>query len=172
MTETMTPPAVAENIELAGPETPIERLLATFMVGDTHFGVDALQVQEVLRHQPMTTVPLAPPDIRGLINLRGQVVTAMDLRRRLDIEGETDPTEAMNVVVRTDDGPISFLVDAIGDVLDTSGRELHPVPETLREPLRSLVTGVHQLDDDLLLVLDVKATCRPVGRSSDQGQPT
>ena len=59
--------------------------LCTFFVGDFHFGIDVLQVQEVLRFHEMTAVPLAPPIIRGLINLRGQIVTAMDLRERLGI---------------------------------------------------------------------------------------
>ena len=91
-----------------------------------------LQVQEVIRYQAMTRVPLAPTVVSGLINLRGQIVTAIDLRRRLGLAGPADEgLHPMNVVVRTDDGAVSLLVDEIGDVVEVTDDAFEPPPETL-----------------------------------------
>ncbi|MFP5204403.1 MAG: chemotaxis protein CheW, partial [Acidobacteriota bacterium] len=91
---------------------------STFFVADLFFGVDVLRVQEVLRFQQMTRVPKAPEVIEGLINLRGQIVTAIDMRRRLQLPPRAGGQAPTNMVVRTDDGAVSLLVDEIGDVLD------------------------------------------------------
>ena len=91
---------------------------STFFVADLFFGVDVLRVQEVLRFQQMTRVPQAPEVIEGLINLRGQIVTAIDMRRRLRLPPRAGDQTPMNMVVRTEDGAVSLLVDEIGDVLD------------------------------------------------------
>ncbi|MBY0459634.1 MAG: chemotaxis protein CheW, partial [Gemmataceae bacterium] len=128
------------------------RQFCTFRLGDRCFGIDVLEVQEVIRAQPMTRVPLAPAVVRGLMNLRGRVVTALDLRRRFGLpDGPDDP---VNVVVSTDDGAISLLVDDVGDVLTLSAEAFEPVPDTLAGVARELVRGVYKLDDQLLLVLD------------------
>ena len=141
-----------------------DRLFATFTLDGAYFGVDALQVQEVLRYQPMTRVPLAPPDIRGLINLRGQIVTALDLRRRLGLADRPAGHDPMNVVVRTDDGPVSLLVDEIGEVLEVDVDRLEAAPETVRRIERRLILGIHKLEGQLLVILDVAqlAAARPV----------
>jgi purine-binding chemotaxis protein CheW len=138
-----------------------ERLYATFYVDGAHYGVDALDVQEVLRHQPMTRVPLAPTEVRGLINLRGQVVIAIDLRRRLGLDVPADDDRSMNLVVRTEDGPVSLLVDRIGDVLKVDDDELEPTPETVTGAHRELLVGVFKLDCGLLHVLDVARATAP-----------
>lgn len=139
-----------------------ERMYATFFLAGAHFGVDALEVQEALREQPMTRVHLTSPEVSGLINLRGQVVTAIDLRRRLGLPPR-DPDELpMNLVVRTDDGPVSFLVDAIGDVIEVSGQELEAAPETVPGGQRDLIRGVFKLEGELLLALDVGRTATPM----------
>src|SRR6185436_18059451 len=91
---------------------------STFFVADLFFGVDVLRVQEVLRFQQMTRVPQAPEVIEGLINLRGQIVTAIDMRRRLQLQPRGGDQTPMNMVVRTEDGAVSLLVDEIGDVVD------------------------------------------------------
>ncbi len=90
----------------------------TFYVDGHYFGLDVLRVQEVIRFQQMTRVPLASPVVRGLINLRGQIVTAIDLRRRLELSDRPADQLPLNVVVQTDDGAVSLLVDEIGDVLE------------------------------------------------------
>ena len=97
---------------------------STFLVNGLFFGVDVRHVQEVIRYQEMTRVPLAPAMVQGLINLRGQIVTAIDLRRRLELAPRPADQLPMNVVVRTDDGAVSLLVDEIGDVVGNPGRYL------------------------------------------------
>lgn len=129
---------------------------STFFVDDLFFGVDVLDVQEVLRSQLMTPVPQAPEIVQGLINLRGQIVTAIDMRRRLllpPLAGEHPP---MNMVVRTADGAVSLLVDEIGDVLDMDDSTYEKPPENLDPAARELIRGVYKLSDRLLLVLDTE----------------
>lgn len=138
---------------------------STFFVGDLFFGIDVLQVQEVLRYQKMTRVPLAPDVIEGLINLRGQIVTAIDLRRRLGLQHRVDGENPMNMVVRTEDGAVSLLVDEIGDVLEVGPETFEPPPENVDPAVRPLIRGVHKLKDRLLLILDTgKAVDLPEGR--------
>src|SRR5579871_2489696 len=126
----------------------------TFYVDGQYFGLDVLRVQEVIRYQEMTRVPLAPPVVRGLINLRGQIVTAIDLRRRLGLEDRPASQPPVNVVLRTDDGAVSLLVDEIGDVLDAPADLFERPPETLQGVARDLIQGAYKLDGRLLLVLD------------------
>ena len=128
---------------------------ATFKVGENTFGVDVRVVQEVLRPHPITRVPLAPPAIAGLINLRGQVVTAVDLRQRLGLPPNDGERESMNVVARLGDGVVSLLVDTIGDVIEVDEADFEAPPETLTGPSRGLVLGAYKLDSTLLLALDV-----------------
>ncbi len=131
------------------------RQFSTFYLGDLFVGVEVKQVQEVLRYQEMTRVPLAPSVICGLINLRGQVVTALDLRHRLALPARLAEQQPMNVVMRTNDGAVSFLVDAIGDVLEVADDTFEPPPETLTGGARKLIRGVCKLEDRLLLILDI-----------------
>jgi purine-binding chemotaxis protein CheW len=91
-----------------------------------------------------------------LINLRGQIVTAIDLGHRLDLKRRESQELPMNVVVRSEDGAVSLLVDEIGDVLDVEESSFEAPPETLRGPARELVRGVYKLKDRLLLVLDTE----------------
>jgi purine-binding chemotaxis protein CheW len=126
----------------------------TFFVDDLMLAIDVLQVQEVIRYQEMTRVPTAPPVIRGLINLRGQLVTAIDLRRRLELTPAPENEFPMNVVIRTDEGAVSLLVDEIGDVLTLDQHERDLAPETIPPVLRDLLVGIHRLSDRLLIVLD------------------
>jgi purine-binding chemotaxis protein CheW len=128
----------------------------TFFLNDQFLGVPVEQVQEVIRFQEMTRVPLVPPDIRGLINLRGQIVTAIDLRRRFGMPERPASELPMNVVVRTDDGAVSFLVDEIGDVLEAEEEKFEAPPDTLRGTDRDLVRGVYKLENRLMLVLDAQ----------------
>lgn len=129
-------------------------IFCTFRVDQLYLGVDVLHVQELLRAQQMTPVPLAEHTVRGLMNLRGQIVTAIDLRRRLGVADRPDGAPVINVVVRTPDGPVSLLVDEISDVLELDTDHFEPAPETLQGLPRELVRGVYKLDGRLLMVLD------------------
>jgi len=130
----------------------------TFSLAGLHFGIPVEQVQEVIRPQDMTPVPLAPSVISGLINLRGQIVTAMDLRRRLGLPARPADKPPMNIVVRNDDSALSFLVDAIGDVIEVTAETFEEPPDTLTGEARELILGAHKLDGRLLLVLDTART--------------
>lgn len=134
------------------------RQYCTFHLDGSLFGVEVGHVQEVLRDQEMTPVPLAPDVVRGLINLRGQIVTAIDLRRRLGRTPLADGTRPMNVVIRSDEGAVSMLVDDIGDVLEVAGDVLERPPENISTRSRELLRGVIQRERDLLLVLDIDRT--------------
>lgn len=130
------------------------RQLCTFYLAGSAFGVDVVHVQEVIRAQEMTRVPLAPRIIHGLINLRGQIVSAVDMRTRLGLPKRDDETPPMNVVIRTDEGAMSLLVDQIGDVVEAADDAFERPPETLDPAVKELVQGVFKLDTQLLLLLD------------------
>jgi purine-binding chemotaxis protein CheW len=132
--------------------------LCTFFLDGLRFGVDVQKVQEVVPYQEMTRVPLAPPTVRGLLNLRGQIVTGIDLRRRLDLPERPADRLPMNVVLRGEDSPVSFLVDEIGEVIEVDADARERLPETLRGRVRELIQGVYPLEDELLLVLDTVKT--------------
>lgn len=131
---------------------------ATFFLGGLFLGIEVLKVQEVIRYQEMTRVPLAPAMIQGLINLRGQIITAIDLRRRLELPARPDGQLPMNVVVRSTEGAVSLLVDEIGDVVEIQAEDYERTPETLKGVARELVSGVYKLKDRLLLILDTEKT--------------
>jgi purine-binding chemotaxis protein CheW len=132
----------------------------TFYLDKLLFGVELKVVQEVIRSLEMTKVPLAPGVVNGLINLRGQIVTAVDLRKRLELGPRPPGTLAMNVVVRSEDGAVSLLVDEIADVVEVEETTFERPPETLRGTVRSMILGVHKLNDRLMHVLDIEKTCQ------------
>jgi purine-binding chemotaxis protein CheW len=138
----------------------------TFYLDQLLFGVDLKAVQEVIRELPMTPVPLAPAVVSGLMNLRGQLVTALDLRRQLELGPGKSGVKPMNVVVRSQDGAVSLLVDQIGDVVEVEEATFERPPETLQGKIRTMILGVHKLDTRLLHVLDVERACQ-VGEDSE-----
>ena len=140
----------------APPSSREQRRYSTFYVGGLYFGVDVLDVQEVLRHQEMTPVPKAKGVITGLINLRGQIVTAYDMRQRLELQAGDAAKPPMNFVVRTEDGAVSLLVDEIGDVIEVRPDDFEPPPKTVCEVAREVIEGVYKLEGCLLLVLSTR----------------
>lgn len=127
---------------------------ATFRLDDLWFGIDVLQVQEVLRYQEMTRVPLAPESISGLVNLRGQLVTAIDLRRVFEMEERKSTDLPMSVVTCAHQGLLSLLVDEISDVVSLDGAEFVPPPETVPAAARKMISQVCALKDKLLMILN------------------
>ena len=130
------------------------RKLCTFHLGGLLFGIAAEQVQEVLRPLPITPLPLAPPDVAGLINLRGQIVPALDMRRVLKLEPAPAGSDRFSVVAHTPQGPVSLQVDEIGDVMELDAAAGEPPPRNVDPDIGGLVRGVFPLKDRLLLVLD------------------
>ncbi|HEY3930704.1 MAG TPA: chemotaxis protein CheW [Candidatus Koribacter sp.] len=138
-------------------EKAMAQQFCTFYLGGLFFGVEVEKVQEVIRYQAMTMVPRASSVVGGLINLRGQIVLAIDLRRRMEMAPRGGDQKPMNVVVRTDDGAVSLLVDEIGDVVAVSQNAFEPPPETLMGTARKMTGGVYKLDGRLLHALDLAA---------------
>lgn len=128
----------------------------TFFLGDLFLGVPVTRVQEVIRSQERTRVPLVSSVIHGLINLRGEIVTTVDLRHRLELGDRPVGNEPINVVVRHEDGVVSLLVDEIGDVFEVAGEDFEPLPPTVRGVARDVVRGIYKVADRLLLILDVE----------------
>ncbi|MBI4395874.1 MAG: chemotaxis protein CheW [Elusimicrobia bacterium] len=141
------------------------RQFCTFHLDEFLFGVEVEKVQEVIRYQDMTHVPLAQDVISGLINLRGQIVTAVDLRRRLELRNRPETLLPMNIVIRNFDGAVSLLVDSIGSVIRVDESMFEPPPETLKGVARELILGTYKLKDRLLLSLDIeKAINKTISR--------
>jgi purine-binding chemotaxis protein CheW len=131
----------------------------TFYLDKLMFGVELEKVQEVIRYLEITQIPLAPRVVSGLMNLRGQIVTGVDLRRRLDLADRPDGTTPMNVVIRSADGAVSLLVDEIGDVVEVTEDSFERPPETLQGKVREVILGVHKLEKQLMHVLNTEKAC-------------
>ena len=143
----------------------------TFHVGNLFFGVEVEKVQEVIRFQEITPVPLASPVVQGLINLRGQITTAIDLRRCLELSTKSASHPPINVVICTEDGPMNFLVDTIGDVVEVTEDTFESAPETLRGGARQIVRGAYKLKDRLMLTIDVNRAIQHGSESCEQQGP-
>lgn len=141
----------------AGTEVEKTRQYSTFRVADMFMGIELTQVQELLRFQEMTSIPLAPRAIEGLINLRGQIVTALDVRKILGLPAtESEDALPMNIVIQSEGGPVSLLVDEICDVLDVPLQASTLVPENMPAAQRELIEVVYQLESGLLLIMNTK----------------
>ncbi|WP_204520198.1 chemotaxis protein CheW [Silvibacterium dinghuense] len=132
------------------------RQFATVKVGECLLGIAVEKVREVMRPQEMTDVPLAAPAIRGLINLRGQIVMSVDTRMSLGLEAAPEEQAMRSIILRSEEGGVSLLVDDIGDVLDVPVEAFAPVPDNMPEMRRELIDGVYNLDNHLLLVLNTE----------------
>ena len=133
---------------------PLQQL-ATFYLGDAFYGIDVMKVQEITQPMKMTRVPLAPPFVKGLINLRGQIATAVCLRALFGLGGESPP-ERMNMICRVNNLLLSFLVDRIGDVVEVSGDLFEPPPDNTRPGPKAYMAGVYKTPDRLLSAIDVE----------------
>ncbi len=135
---------------------PETRAFCTLIVDDQLFGVDVLSIQEIIGDQRITPVPLAPRTVVGLLNLRGEIIPAISLRRSLEL-AEADPgSPRTHVVLCTPAGTSSLIVDGIGDVVDVDETAYEAPPDTLTGPAKELVRAVHKLDGHLLLELDIE----------------
>lgn len=128
----------------------------TFDLAGQVYGIRVERVQEVLPARTTTPVPLAGDDVAGLVNLRGQVVLALDLRARLGLP-RRESGEQLMVVVDLGEETVSLLVDSVGDVAEVAAEQFEPPPRTLDASLREVITGAYKRDDGLLLALDVDA---------------
>lgn len=130
------------------------RQFATFFIANRLYGIEVLRVQEVTRNLPIADVPLAPKFVLGLINLRGQISTAISLRSLFNIN-DPEPSEQMNVVCKLNEVLISFVVDRVGDVLELDSKDFEPTPETVPEGIKRFIQGVYKTPGSLMSVVDV-----------------
>jgi len=139
--------------------------ICTFTLAGQVFALPVSEIQEVVRRLETTPVPLAPPAVRGLANLRGQIATSISLRHRLGLPPRGDAGE-VTVVVRGADGPVCLVVDDVGDVVEIDPDAMERAPETLRPAVRETVRGICKLQDELVLLLD---TTRAVETTAARG---
>lgn len=135
--------------------------VCTFRLGPHLLGIDVESMREVLEHWIMTPVPLTPPCVLGVINLRGQITMAIDLRRRLGFPDRAAGLPQVSLVVHTADENVAFMVDGVGDVLEVSEEQFEPPPETLMGESRDLIRGVYKLPAQLILFLDAARAADP-----------
>lgn len=129
----------------------------TMSIGGQLFGIPVLKVQDVLGPQTITRVPLAPVEVAGSLNLRGRIVTAVDVRLRLGLPKRENDKTAMSVVVEHEGELYSLLVDSVGEVLNLESRDYQRNPPTLNPRLREFSDGIYRLNDALLVVLSVSS---------------
>ena len=133
-----------------------EGQLMTFYVGEDLYGIEVMQVQEVTGHLPIKHVPLAPEFVKGLINLRGQIATALDLRSLFSLKEEGhNPNDCVSVVCKLDGNLVSLLVDSLGDVVESDQQLKEEVPETIPGGVKRYLKGISKREAGLLSIIDL-----------------
>ncbi len=127
----------------------------TIVIAGQRFGIPVLQVQDVLRELKVTKIPLAPPEIAGSLNLRGRIVTAIDVRKRLGLPPKNVNQNSMSVVVEHTNELFSLIIDEVGDVLSLQASLIEKTPSTIDSTWKEISTGVCQLKEELLIIMDV-----------------
>ncbi len=133
----------------------VEKEFVTMRVGSQRFGISVMAVQDVIRKQRITPIPHSEPIIAGALNLRGRIVTAIDMRKRLGLEPYPEPEKMMMIVVEYQHELFALMVDAVGDVLTLSLTSIEKAPANLDETWRQVAAGVYKLDKELLVILDI-----------------
>lgn len=146
---------------------------ATFFLSGIYFGIPAISVQEVLEYQTIVPIPLAPAAMPGVINLRGQILTVLDLRERLQLPGRDPDTirDSRMAVLRTQEGPLTILIDRVGEICDADSEWFEPPAETIRANVRSVVSHLCKLEGQLLLILDIGKLIPDEARSVQTARP-
>ena len=133
----------------------VQQEFVTMRLGKQLFGISVLAVQDVMRKQPIAPIPLAPRIIAGSLNVRGRIVTALDMRKLMGLDDYPAPDKIMKVVVEYQHELYALIVDAVGDVLSLPMNNFDKVPANLDSAWRALAGGVFKLDTELLIILDV-----------------
>ena len=153
-------PAKAMTQVPAANDLSTNREFVTMYIEGQLFGIPVLQVQDVLGPQKITRVPLAPKEVAGSLNLRGRIVTAIDVRTRLGLSPRDKELKNMSVVVDHNGEYYSLIVDQVGEVMSLSPGDYEKTPATLDERWRDVSDGVYRLKDNLLIVWDVSRLLR------------
>ena len=151
--------------------TTSTRQFCTFYLDHLLCGVESQKIQEVVTYRELRPVPLAPPVVSGLMNLRGQVVVALELRRQLELPERPPDMTPICLVVRAASGTVCLLADEVGNVVEVEEQTFEPSPETLSPRLRSVILGVHKLEHQLMHVLDTDQACeiQAIGQGQSSG---
>jgi purine-binding chemotaxis protein CheW len=129
----------------------------TMRVGEALVGIPVHSVQDVIRYQAITIIPLTQRAVAGALNVRGRIVTAIDMRRRLALEDFPNPAAIMMVVVEYQHELFALMIDAVGDVLALASDEQERLPANMNDHWRSVASGIYKLDQDLLVIIDVSS---------------
>ncbi len=135
----------------------------TVMIAGQRFGIPVLQVQDVLREQRVTRIPLASKEVAGSLNLRGRIVTAIDVRKRLGLPEKDDGLPSMSVVVEHKNELFSLIIDSVGDVVSFKDKYYESNPGTLDPLWRNISTGIYQMENELLVIMDVSRLLEDIG---------
>lgn len=127
---------------------------ATFYVGNFYFGIPIAVGVEVTRGQEITPVPLGPKEVAGFFNLRGQIVTAINMRKRLNLPPNTEDSDSLSIFFQDQDHLFALIVDQVGDYIEATSDTFEETPSNLDANARELIVCVHKLADKLLLILD------------------
>lgn len=135
-----------------------QKQITTFYINNQLYGIDVQLIQEITKPMKLTKVPLAPTYIAGLMNLRGQIATTIDLRVLFGLEAfpADGVSEGNNVICRDENLLLSLLVDEAGDVIEVDDSKYEATPDTVNGKIRQFMSGVYKIDDDLLSVLELK----------------
>ncbi|GAB6162785.1 chemotaxis protein CheW [Desulfothermus naphthae] len=142
--------------------------LVSFKLGDEEFGVDIMQVQEIIRMQNITSVPNAPEFVEGVINLRGRVIPIVDLRKRFGLEEKSHDKATRIIVVKVDDLTVGLIVDEVSEVLRIPVDTVEPPPPIVAGVESEYIKGVGKLEDRLLILLDLSKTLSKEEKASLQ----
>lgn len=132
-----------------------KQLICTFTVANNNYGVVVDNVQEVLADHQITDIPLAPPGVLGLMNIRGRIVPAIALHKVLRLQGKEDQEERLNIIINHDGEQVGLMVDRIGDIVSIKPEEIEAPPETLKGAPRRFMRGVFPVQGSLYLLLDL-----------------
>ncbi len=138
----------------------------TILIADQLFGIPVLEVHDVLRGLKLTKIPLAPAEVAGALNLRGRIVTAIDVRKRLGLPELENDEDGMSIVVEHQGEPYSLMIDNVGEVLSLDMNELQPTPVTLDSCWKEISGGVYRLEKKLLVVLQIERLLDFAGNST------
>lgn len=149
-----------------GTNSAAHQEFVTLRLGQQLFGISVLAVQDVMRYQHIAHVPLAPEVFAGLLNVRGRIVTAFDMRNRLKLPNYADLEKIMMVVVDFQHELYALMVDAVGDVLSLPMKNFEKVPANIDPSWRSVAAGVFKLEKELLVILDVANVINLLGKEA------
>lgn len=150
----------------AGGSSSATQEFVTVRLGNQLFGISVMAVQDVMRHQNIAPIPLAHPVVQGSLNVRGRIVTAYNMRRRMGLENFRDMNDLMMVVVDYQHELFALMVDSVGDVLQLPMNHFEKVPANMDAAWRSMAAGVFKLEKELLVILDVAHVINLTGKEA------